>query len=93
MNRNLQELHLVTVGHRQRNWRPIVRQFEAVVGKKGVVWTPEELIVFECDGLTSYRERPAVVVLPKTTEEVACIVGICHSENIPFVARGSGTGL
>lgn len=83
----------MTVGHRQRNWRPIVRQFEAVVGKKGVVWTPEELIVFECDGLTSYRERPAVVVLPKTTEEVACIVGICHSESIPFVARGSGTGL
>ncbi|HEY9847162.1 MAG TPA: glycolate oxidase subunit GlcD, partial [Candidatus Caenarcaniphilales bacterium] len=51
------------------------------------------LTVYECDGLASYRKRPAIVVLPKTTEEVAAIVQICDREGIAFVARGSGTGL
>jgi len=77
----------------QRNWRAVAKQFEAIVGKTGVVWTPEELVVFECDGLTSYRERPQVVVLPKTTEQLAAVVKICNQKEIAFVARGSGTGL
>ena len=77
----------------QRNWKPVIKQFEAVVGKKGVVQRREELITYECDGLTSYRQRPAVVVLPRTTEQVAEIVKICDRAGIPFIARGSGTGL
>jgi glycolate oxidase len=77
----------------KRNWQPILQRFEAVVGARGVVRRKEELLVYECDGLTSYRQRPAVVVLPRTTEDVAAIVKICAAERIPFVARGSGTGL
>ncbi|HEY9908258.1 MAG TPA: glycolate oxidase subunit GlcD [Thermosynechococcaceae cyanobacterium] len=77
----------------QRNWTPIIRSLEAIVGKNGVVRRKEELLVYECDGLTSYRNRPAIVVLPRTTEDVAAIVEICHQQQIPFVARGSGTGL
>jgi len=78
---------------RQRNWKALSQQFAAIVGKTGVVSSPEELIVFECDGLASYRNRPSLVVLPKTTAEVAEIVKTCDREGIPFVARGSGTGL
>ncbi|WP_156120487.1 glycolate oxidase subunit GlcD [Neosynechococcus sphagnicola] len=77
----------------QRDWQPILRAFEVVLGKNGVVGRKEELLVYECDGLTSYRQRPAVVVLPRTTEEVAAAVRICVKHQIPFVARGSGTGL
>lgn len=77
----------------QPNWQAIARDFEAVVGKSGVVQRREELLVYECDGLTSYRERPAIVVLPRTTEEVAGVVKICDRASVPFVARGSGTGL
>ncbi|GAA6614779.1 glycolate oxidase subunit GlcD [Scytonema sp. NUACC26] len=77
----------------QRNWKPIIKQFEAVLGKNGVVQRREELITYECDGLTSYRQRPAIVVLPRTTEQVAEIVKICDRNSIPFIARGSGTGL
>ncbi|HEY9740392.1 MAG TPA: FAD-binding oxidoreductase, partial [Coleofasciculaceae cyanobacterium] len=55
----------------QRNWKPIIKQFEAVVGKNGVVRRREELLTYECDGLASYRQRPALVVLPRTTEQVA----------------------
>ncbi len=78
---------------KKRNWKPIIKQFEAVVGKTGVVQSREELITYECDGLTSYRQRPAVVVLPRTTEQVAEVVKICDRANIPFIARGAGTGL
>ncbi|WP_414585893.1 glycolate oxidase subunit GlcD [Scytonema sp. PCC 10023] len=84
---------MLTQDKQQRNWKPIIKQFEAVVGKNGVVQRREELITYECDGLTSYRERPAVVVLPRTTEQVAEVVKICDRHSIPFIARGSGTGL
>ncbi len=77
----------------QRNWKPVIKQFVDVVGKNGVVQRREELITYECDGLTSYRQRPAVVVLPRTTAQVADIVKICDRANIPFIARGAGTGL
>ncbi|KYC37343.1 glycolate oxidase subunit GlcD [Scytonema hofmannii PCC 7110] len=84
---------MLTQDKQQRNWKPIIKQFEAVLGKNGVVQRREELITYECDGLTSYRQRPAIVVLPRTTEQVAEIVKICDRNSIPFLARGSGTGL
>ncbi|NJO67315.1 MAG: FAD-binding protein, partial [Leptolyngbyaceae cyanobacterium RM1_405_57] len=76
-----------------KDWRPIVKAFEQAIGKNGVIQKREELLVYECDGLTSYRQRPAVVVLPRTTEQVAAAVKICNQYNIPFIARGAGTGL
>lgn len=76
-----------------RDWQPILAAFEAALGKDAVIRRKEELLVYECDGLTSYRQRPAVVVLPRTTEAVAAAVKICDRYNVPFVARGAGTGL
>lgn len=81
------------IEEKQRNWKPVIKEFEAVLGKNGVVQRKEELITYECDGLTSYRQRPAIVVLPRTTEQVAQVVKICDRHNIPFIARGAGTGL
>lgn len=75
------------------NWKPIIKEFEAVLGKKGVIKRREELITYECDGLASYRQRPDVAVLAKTTEQVAEVVKICNKYSVPFIARGSGTGL
>ena len=45
------------------------------------------------DGLTSYRLRPGVVVLPATTEEVASCMKIARAAGLHVVARGAGTGL
>ncbi|WP_017719204.1 glycolate oxidase subunit GlcD [Kamptonema formosum] len=84
---------MIATEKQQRNWKPIIKQFEAAVGKTGVVQRKEELLTYECDGLPSYRQRPAVVVLPRTTEEVAEVVKICDRNQIPWVARGAGTGL
>ncbi|MEO1093657.1 MAG: glycolate oxidase subunit GlcD [Cyanobacteria bacterium J06638_28] len=76
-----------------KNWQPVIRELEAALGKDAVIQRKEELLVYECDGLTSYRQRPPVVVLPKTTEQVAAAIKVCDRHNVPFVARGAGTGL
>jgi len=65
----------------------------AVVGRERCLSRPEELFAYECDGLTLHRARPAAVVLPLDTGEVARIVRACRRQGVPFVARGAGTGL
>src|SRR5215213_5369443 len=51
------------------------------------------LRTYECDGLAHYRVTPALVVLPETAEQLAAVVRACAEHGVPFVARGSGTGL
>lgn len=71
----------------------IVAELRAIVGDDGVIEKYEQLRTYESDGLTSFRVTPALVVLPASTEEVQGVVRICSREHIPFVPRGSGTGL
>lgn len=54
---------------------------------------PEQLRIYECDGLTNFRVVPAAVLVPISREQVQEVLRICHKERIPFVAHGSGTGL
>src|SRR5216117_489171 len=68
-------------------------ELRAIVGDRGLISSAEELHTYECDGLTNFRVMPRAVVLPNTTEQVQAVVRICHRERMPFVARGSGTGL
>jgi glycolate oxidase len=51
------------------------------------------LRTYECDGLAHYRVTPALVVLPEDASQVAAIVRACAEHRVPYVARGSGTGL
>jgi glycolate oxidase len=67
--------------------------FREIVGDDGVVTDPQELRTYECDGLTAYAAVPGIVVLPTTAEQVAAIVRTCVAAGVPYVARGSGTGL
>jgi glycolate oxidase len=53
----------------------------------------EDTTPYECDGLTAYRARPLVVVLPETEAQVAAVLKACHALAVPVVARGAGTGL
>jgi glycolate oxidase len=71
----------------------IVRELEALLGREHVITEPEQLKVYDCDGLTGWRALPALVALPASTEDVQAVVRACHREGIPFVARGAGTGL
>jgi glycolate oxidase len=71
----------------------IVRELRAIVGPRGLITSAEELHTYECDALTNFRVMPLGVLLPESTEQVQSILRVCHRERIPFVARGSGTGL
>ena len=71
----------------------IVQELRAIVGPRGLITSAEELHTYECDALTNFRVMPLGVLLPESTEQVQSILRVCHRERIPFVARGSGTGL
>ena len=72
---------------------PFIQRLREICGPAQVITDPLELRTYECDGLTSHRAVPALAVLPQTAEQVAAVVKVCSQHNLPFVARGSGTGL
>jgi glycolate oxidase len=69
------------------------RELEGLLGKGGVLSEPEELLVYESDGLTLFRALADFVVFPTSVEQVAAVVKLANREAVPFVARGAGTGL
>ncbi|WP_300609320.1 FAD-linked oxidase C-terminal domain-containing protein [Trebonia sp.] len=71
----------------------LIPRMTDICGPPYVITDPLELRTYECDGLTSHRATPALVVLPGTAEQVAAVVRECADSGVPFVARGSGTGL
>ncbi|HVV29955.1 MAG TPA: FAD-linked oxidase C-terminal domain-containing protein [Mycobacteriales bacterium] len=71
----------------------LVPRLRASVGPSRVLTDPTQLRTYECDGLTTFRVRPAVVVLAESREHVIETVRLCAEHGVPFVARGSGTGL
>ncbi len=73
--------------------RSLRRELEAIVGRDGVLSDPEELLVYESDGLTLFRALADFVVFPRSAEDVSAIVRLANREALPFVARGAGTGL
>ena len=71
----------------------LVPELESLVGAEHVISDPEQVRVYDCDGLTGWRATPAAVVLPRSTGEVQAVVRACARDHVPFVARGAGTGL
>jgi glycolate oxidase len=59
----------------------------------GVITDLARLRTYECDGLAHYRVVPALVVMPEDAEQLAAVVRACAEHRVPYVARGSGTGL
>jgi glycolate oxidase len=58
-----------------------------------ILSSDEEVRPYECDGLSVYTERPGVVVIPNTIEEVKAVLQFCYTHQIPLVTRGAGTSL
>ncbi|MGH8968945.1 MAG: FAD-linked oxidase C-terminal domain-containing protein [Actinomycetes bacterium] len=73
--------------------RALAPRLRAVVGDDGVLTDPAQLRTYDCDGLAVYRTTPAVVVLPRTASQIRDVVRACVEAGVPYVARGSGTGL
>jgi len=75
------------------NWQQLAAACREILPARAVVAAKQDLLTYDSDGLTLHRWQPPLVVLPETTAEVVALVKLCHREGVPFVARGSGTGL
>ena len=71
----------------------VVQALRAVLPAHALLWHREDVVPYECDGLTAYRAQPLCVVLPETESQVAAVLKTCHHLQVPVVARGAGTGL
>jgi glycolate oxidase len=71
----------------------LVETLTSICSPERVITNRHALGTYESDGLLQYRVMPRVVVLPDTADEVQRIVKSCYQARVPWVARGSGTGL
>jgi glycolate oxidase subunit GlcD len=72
---------------------PLIDALQTIVGADRCLHRRDELLVYECDGLTLHTADPSAVVFPESREEVQAIVRACRKHRVPFVPRGAGTGL
>ncbi len=70
-----------------------VTRLRALLPPDAVLFEREDLVPYESDGLSAYRNVPDVVALPENEAQVAAVLKLCHAEKVAVVARGAGTGL
>ena len=70
----------------------VLDRLTRVVGRGGVLSTPEDLAVYSYDA-TFAEGLPGLVVLPETTEQTAEVVQVLAEHRIPIVGRGMGSGM
>jgi len=71
----------------------VVEALCKVLPSDSVIFDEHETRAYECDGLTAYRCPPLVAVLPRTSQECAAAMRVCHDLNVTVVPRGAGTSL
>lgn len=82
--------------HRQLSEAEIARLvagLRRILATDSLLVESEDLVPYECDGLTAYRQLPLLVALPTTEAQVVEVLKLCHELRVPVVARGAGTGL
>jgi glycolate oxidase subunit GlcD len=71
----------------------LIKNLQAVVGRDNVLSKPDELLVYECDGLPHHKYLPQAVVFPSSTVETSAVMRVLGEAGISFTPRGAGTGL
>ncbi|MFN8007263.1 MAG: FAD-linked oxidase C-terminal domain-containing protein [Terriglobia bacterium] len=71
----------------------VYQALRVLLGEDRVLHTADELVVYECDGLTLHPQLPDFVVFPSTKEEIVGIIEIAKRYQMPFLPRGAGTCL
>ncbi|HUT92568.1 MAG TPA: FAD-linked oxidase C-terminal domain-containing protein [Thermoguttaceae bacterium] len=72
---------------------PLARALRSRLGSENVLSAKSDLVVYECDGFTIEKNRPDLVVFPRSTRQVAEVVTLSNQHDVPVVPRGAGTGL
>lgn len=71
----------------------ILAALVSLLGNEGVISDDQGLSVYESDGLTAYRQKPMLVVLPRSVDQVSRVLAYASDEGIKIVPRGAGTSL
>jgi glycolate oxidase len=71
----------------------LIAELRAICGPEQVLTHPHALATYRSDGLAHYRQTPIAAVLPGSGDELRRVVRACFEMGVPWVARGSGTGL
>ncbi len=70
----------------------LISALRAALGADRVRAEPTELGLYQRDA-SMITGQPGLVCFPTSTAEVAAAVRVCRDHGVPFVPRGSGTGL
>ena len=73
--------------------REHLAELRMLLGDDGVLDSEAARFTYEADALTLERHAPDVVVLPRSTDQVAALLRWAHAHAIPVTPRGAGTGL
>ncbi|QAY71597.1 FAD-binding oxidoreductase [Xylanimonas protaetiae] len=72
----------------------LVTDILAALASDDVLTTPEDVAPYRSDAAGVPTERPpAVVVIPRTVEQVQAVARAATRHRVPLVVRGTGTGL
>ncbi|MHA1409051.1 MAG: FAD-binding oxidoreductase [Candidatus Odinarchaeia archaeon] len=69
-----------------------IKTLEEIVGPENTLINKVDLLVYSTDA-TNIKSEPAVVVFPKSSEEVSAILKYANENKIPVVPRGAGSSL
>jgi FAD/FMN-containing dehydrogenase len=73
--------------------RALVERLREIVGSTGLITAPQEIAPYASDWRKRYVGRPAAVVRPASTAEVAEVVRACADSRTAIVPQGGNTGL
>ncbi|MGV6853258.1 MAG: FAD-linked oxidase C-terminal domain-containing protein [bacterium] len=71
----------------------VIKELKQFLPEHTMLIKETETAPYECDGLSAYRKKPKLVVLPETIEQIQAVIRYCAQYQIPMIARGAGTGL
>jgi len=68
-------------------------ELRALLGDDGVLASEAARFTYEADALALEHHMPDVVVLPRSTDQVAALMRWAHARGLAVTPRGAGTGL
>ena len=71
----------------------VVQEFQRLLGKDQVFLQEADRLTYAYDAAVLDPVLPALVVRPKSTEELGQVVRLCNDNGLPVTVRGAGTNL
>ena len=71
----------------------IISDLCEIINRDNILSHEDEIRPYETDALAAYKQKPLLVVLPETVDQVSEILKYCNENKVKVVPRGAGTGL